>query len=46
MEISSWIEFKKYKAGEFIYKINDYAECFYIIVKGEVHLTEPEKELI
>jgi hypothetical protein len=46
LEISIWIEYKRVETGEYIYRVHDVADCFYVLLQGEVHLTYPEKEVL
>lgn len=46
LEISGWIEYKRSEPGEYIYKVHDVSDCFYVLIDGEVHLTYPEKEVL
>ncbi len=41
LEIGSWIEYRQASAGEYIYRVHDVADNFYILLQGEVHLTFP-----
>jgi hypothetical protein len=43
LEISQWIEYRKVEEDRYVYIIGDPVDCFYVLVKGEVHLTAPEK---
>jgi hypothetical protein len=46
LEIGSWIEYRQALSGEYIYRVHDVTDNFYILLQGEVHLTFPEKEVL
>ena len=34
VEISRWIEYVKVEEGQYIYKVGDVIDCFYVLLRG------------